>query len=100
LKSVVSSEEQNRNSSVLKSILKAPDNSRNVNGVLIETVREGNGRICTKGDRVAVNYVGKLQSNGKVFDSSTKKPFTFRLGSGEVIKGWDIGVAGMAVGAV
>jgi len=38
--------------------------------------------------------VGKLKTNNKVFDSSLKKPFTFRLGKGEVIKGWDIGCAG------
>ncbi|ELU06936.1 hypothetical protein CAPTEDRAFT_159257, partial [Capitella teleta] len=46
---------------------------------------------------VKVNYVGKLTS-GKVFDSSTKKPFGFKLGMNEVIKGWDAGVAGMKVG--
>ncbi len=40
-----------------------------------------------------MHYVGKLKSNGKVFDASTKKPFVFRLGKGEVIRGWDIGIA-------
>jgi len=40
-----------------------------------------------------MHYVGKLKSNGKVFDASTKKPFVFRLGKGEVIRGWDIGTA-------
>ena len=45
-----------------------------------------------------MRYIGKLK-NGKVFDKNTSgKPFTFKLGQGEVIKGWDIGVAGMAVG--
>ena len=44
-----------------------------------------------------MRYVGKLQ-NGKVFDSNTKgKPFSFKLGAGEVIKGWDIGIQGMQV---
>ena len=44
-----------------------------------------------------MRYIGKLQ-NGQVFDSNKKgKPFSFKLG-GEVIKGWNIGVAGMAVG--
>ena len=42
-------------------------------------------------------YKGFL-TNGKSFDSSLNKPFTFRLGVGEVIKGWDTGVAGMKVG--
>jgi len=45
-----------------------------------------------------MRYIGKL-NNGKVFDSNTKgKPFTFRLGKGEVIKGWDVGLVGMQVG--
>jgi FK506-binding nuclear protein len=45
-----------------------------------------------------MRYIGKLK-NGKVFDSNTKgKPFSFRLGKGEVIKGWDIGLVGMQVG--
>ena len=38
-----------------------------------------------------MKYVGKLKSNNKVFDASAKKPFQFKLGKGEVIKGWDIG---------
>lgn len=46
-----------------------------------------------------MRYIGKLASNGKVFDSNTKgKPFYFKLGRGEVIKAWDEGVLGMQVG--
>lgn len=49
--------------------------------------------------QVAMKYIGKLKSNGKVFDSTVgKKAFEFRLGVGEVIKGWDVGVEGMRVG--
>ena len=44
-----------------------------------------------------MRYVGKL-TNGKQFDASGKRTFTFRLGVGEVIKGWDAGVQGMKVG--
>jgi FK506-binding nuclear protein len=45
-----------------------------------------------------LRYIGKLK-NGKIFDSNTKgKPFSLHLGKGEVIKGWDVGLAGMKVG--
>ena len=45
-----------------------------------------------------MRYIGKL-TNGKVFDKNvTGQPFSFKLGQGEVIKGWDIGVQGMAIG--
>lgn len=57
--------------------------------------RVGKGPAASKGKRVRVAYKGTLK-NGKQFDAS--KNFEFRLGAGEVIKGWDVGVAGMAVG--
>ncbi|KAI7191402.1 hypothetical protein KC352_g21555, partial [Hortaea werneckii] len=51
------------------------------------------------GDRVAMRYIGKLQKDNKVFDSNKKgKPFSFKLGAGQVIKGWEIGIQGLAVG--
>ncbi len=60
----------------------------------------GTGAEAKAGDSVTVNYVGALYSNGKVFDASWKRkePFTFTLGQGQVIPGWDKGVAGMQVG--
>ena len=59
----------------------------------------GNGPIATAGQKVTVHYTGWL-GNGSKFDSSVdaRKPFDFHLGAGEVIKGWDEGVAGMHVG--
>ena len=58
----------------------------------------GTGAEAKAGDKVKVEYTGKL-TNGKQFDSSGgKAPFEFTLGAGEVIKGWDQGVAGMKVG--
>lgn len=59
----------------------------------------GTGAEAVAGKTVRVNYVGTL-TNGTKFDSSydRNEPFEFTLGSGEVIKGWDQGVAGMKVG--
>lgn len=59
----------------------------------------GIGAASKKGDRLTVNYTGYLL-NGKKFDSSydTGKPFVFVLGKGEVIKGWDEGMANMKAG--
>ncbi|KAK0668283.1 putative FK506-binding protein 4 [Cercophora samala] len=69
-----------------------------VNGVTIDDRKVGTGRTVKNGDRVGLRYIGKLQS-GKVFDSNKKgSPFSFKIGKGEVIKGWDIGILGMAVG--
>jgi peptidylprolyl isomerase len=60
----------------------------------------GTGTEAKDGDTVTVNYVGVLYKNGKVFDASWKRkePFQFKLGQGQVIKGWDEGVVGMKVG--
>lgn len=66
-------------------------------GVTTEDKKVGSGATCKKGDKVLVRYIGKLK-NGKTFDSNTKgEPFQFKLGVGQVIKGWDIGVTGMSV---
>lgn len=68
------------------------------NGLIIEDVRIGDGVSCKSGQRIGMRYIGKL-TTGKVFDKNVSgKPFSFLLGRGEVIKGWDIGVAGMKVG--
>jgi peptidylprolyl isomerase len=60
----------------------------------------GTGAEAKDGDTVTVNYVGVLYKNGKVFNASweTKEPFSFTLGKGQVIAGWDQGVPGMKVG--
>lgn len=67
-------------------------------GVRIYNLVIGNGPEATAGQTVSVNYRGTLE-NGKEFDSSYERgPFSFPLGAGRVIKGWDEGVAGMKVG--
>jgi peptidylprolyl isomerase len=60
----------------------------------------GTGPEAKDGDSVTVNYVGVLYKTGKEFNASweTKEPFTFVLGKGQVIPGWDKGVLGMKVG--
>ena len=66
---------------------------------VIDTI-VGTGPVAAAGDSVTVNYVGSL-TNGTIFDASAnhgKEGFTFPLGAGKVIKGWDQGVAGMKVG--
>jgi FK506-binding nuclear protein len=67
-------------------------------GLILEDHVVGKGPQAKSGQKVSVRYIGKLL-NGKVFDSNTKgAPFSFKLGKGEVIKGWDVGVQGMHVG--
>jgi len=65
----------------------------------------GTGPAATAGQTVVVQYVGVSYATGKQFDASwvdgpggTPQPFTFQLGAGQVIKGWDEGVVGMHVG--
>ena len=67
--------------------------------VKIETLAEGMGRSPAAGDTVVVHYTGWLE-NGTKFDSSRDRdrPFTFRLGTGDALKGWDEGLLGMKVG--
>ena len=60
----------------------------------------GSGDEAIKGRNVSVHYVGVAWSTGRQFDASwdRNEPFDFRLGAGQVIQGWDEGVAGMKVG--
>lgn len=73
------------------------------NGLKIVDEKAGTGVEAVKGKSVSVHYTGWLDDNGKKgkkFDSSVDRgePFSFTLGAGEVIAGWDQGVAGMKVG--
>jgi len=70
-----------------------------MNELKIDDIVVGTGSEAVSGKKVIVNYLGTL-TNGTKFDSSYDRrvPFSFNLGAGEVIKGWDQGVAGMKVG--
>lgn len=70
------------------------------NELLIEDIIVGEGDEANDFNKVVVNYTGSLE-DGSIFDSSLnpgRDPFTFTLGAGSVIKGWDLGVKGMKVG--
>jgi FKBP-type peptidyl-prolyl cis-trans isomerase len=73
--------------------------TKTADGLEYWDIKEGTGATAQKGQTVKVHYTGWL-TNGKKFDSSVDhgQPFSFRLGAGEVIKGWDEGVAGMKIG--
>ncbi len=72
-------------------------------GVRYRILKAGEGQAAKAGDYVTVHYTGTLDDNGKPgkkFDSSLDrgKPFSFRLGAGHVIRGWDVGVESMRIG--
>ncbi len=79
------------------------NNSNNQNSMKlkIETTQPGTGnQVVKNGDTVSVQYTGKL-TDGTVFDSTANhggQPFTFTVGAGQVIQGWDQGLLGMKVG--
>ncbi|MGH3149541.1 MAG: FKBP-type peptidyl-prolyl cis-trans isomerase [Streptosporangiaceae bacterium] len=66
----------------------------------VTEIWEGDGSVASPGDTVQVHYVGVAYSTGEEFDASWDRgdPLSFRLGAGQVIAGWDQGVAGMKVG--
>jgi FKBP-type peptidyl-prolyl cis-trans isomerase len=73
-------------------------------GLIYKDNEVGTGDEAVSGNSVSVHYTGWLQEpngdKGKKFDSSVDRgqPFSFRLGAGQVIRGWDEGVAGMKIG--
>ncbi|MBI4137959.1 MAG: FKBP-type peptidyl-prolyl cis-trans isomerase [Candidatus Sungbacteria bacterium] len=74
---------------------------RDSTGLVIEDVKTGGGREAKTGDTVSVHYVGTL-ADGKKFDSSRDRgePFSFTIGQGFVIQGWEQGIPGMRVGGM
>ncbi|OAA27895.1 peptidylprolyl isomerase [Frankia sp. EI5c] len=68
--------------------------------LVVQDITEGSGPEATAGRTVSVHYVGVAHSSGEEFDASYNRgqPFSFHLGAGQVIPGWDQGVQGMKVG--
>jgi peptidylprolyl isomerase len=69
--------------------------------LVVEDLKQGNGKAARAGDQVAVHYAGVLYDDGEMFDANwgeETEPFSFTLGAQEVIAGWDKGIAGMKVG--
>jgi peptidylprolyl isomerase len=68
--------------------------------LVVTDITTGDGPEATSGSTVEVHYVGVSHSTGEEFDASYNRgqPLSFRLGAGQVISGWDQGVAGMKVG--
>jgi peptidylprolyl isomerase len=68
--------------------------------LIVDDIVVGDGEEAGHGSKVAVHYVGVSFSSGEEFDASWNRgqPFQFTLGRGQVIPGWDAGVAGMKVG--
>jgi len=81
-----------------KSEIAAAKTVTTASGLKYIDVKVGSGELAVTGSRVTVHYTGTLE-NGKTFDSSLgSEPFSFVVGYGEVIPGWDEGVKGMKVG--
>jgi len=74
------------------------EGTKTPSGLQYWDIKDGSGAEAHSGQTVLVHYTGWL-TNGKKFDSSIgHSPFKFRIGAGQVIKGWEEGVAGMKVG--
>jgi len=82
-----------------KKTVEETNTSMNNNQLKVEVLQEGTGEGAKNGDTVIVHYTGTLE-DGTKFDSSIDRgqPFSFVLGAGQVIQGWDQGILGMKVG--
>lgn len=102
------SDDQNDNSAATssedlqKQLQDQLDQQNKAEGAEVEStdIKVGEGAEAVAGKEVSVHYTGTLKSDGSKFDSSVDRgePFTFSLGQGQVIQGWDQGVVGMKVG--
>lgn len=96
---VVVGQAANVNQARVDALLEASDSRGNINRMVINDIVVGTGDEVKTGDTVRVHYIGTLQ-DGFEFDNSLKRgePFTFTVGEGRVIQGWEQGIIGMKVG--
>lgn len=99
--SVESASENVKGSLTIEAVNDDEKTTMNQEILMKEIIKQGSGAVAKAGDKVSVHYVGTLL-NGTKFDSSRDRgtPFEFTLGAGQVIQGWDQGVAGMKVGEI
>ena len=96
---VVVADTDNDRQAQTAALLEAADRSGNLERMVIDDIKIGEGVEVKEGDVVSVHYAGRLQ-DGTEFDNSKKRgaPFEFQVGGGQVIKGWEEGLLGMQVG--
>jgi len=90
---------ENKQDEMYRTLAESIDTEGTLQNLIIDDVVVGSGDEVVAGDTVSVNYIGKLQ-NGQEFDNSYNRgePFTFTVGQGRVIAGWEEGIQGMQVG--
>lgn len=90
---------ENQSAAVADAVIEAANGSGDIQRLIIDDVIIGDGDGVFSGSTVTVHYIGTLQ-NGQQFDNSYLKgsPFSFTIGEGKVIKGWEQGVVGMREG--
>lgn len=90
---------ENRRAAIADALIEAGKGTSDIKRLIIDDVVLGDGEVVEAGDRVTVHYIGTLQ-NGQQFDNSYERgePFSFEVGEGRVIKGWEEGIAGMREG--
>lgn len=89
----------NNQQEIFNTLVDSVDSSGNLQKLVIDDVNIGTGEEVVDGDSVTVDYIGRLE-NGQEFDNSYNRgqAFTFTVGSGKVITGWEEGLKGMKVG--
>lgn len=97
--SIVVAEGEDDREALGNALAEAVGDSGQIEKIIVDDVVLGAGEAVKDGDKVTVHYVGTLQ-NGQQFDNSYSKgsPFSFVVGEGKVITGWDQGIVGMKVG--